>query len=406
MANTLEIIVAGTDKASKTLGGISSQIDKMGKKMQVAGALMVGAGVAITGAIFKMADSYTEAGDEIAKMAKKTGMSTEALSEMKYMADMSGTSLSGMEVGIRTMQGAITDASFGLATYTRAFEALGLNIEEVKAMKPEDQFWVIAEAIAAVEDPTLKAATAADIFGRSGTELLPILAEGKEGLAKMKQEAKDLNVVFDKESAAAAEKFQDSKERISKALAGLGAEIINDIIPILTKYMEKLVTIVGRVKDWAEMNPKLAETLLKVGVILIGAGGLVFAFGTLARAIVAINAALVVMHALAGPAGWVKLAAGIAIAGGSIIGIQKLMAIPEVTVPSYQFGGIVPGPIGQPIPIIAHGGEQFLGDGMVGGGVTVNVTVEGSVIAERDLAETIRQQLYDIRRHNVSLEMA
>ncbi len=39
------------------------------------------------------------------------------------------------------------------------------------------------------------------------------------------------------------------------------------------------------------------------------------------------------------------------------------------------------------------------------GGTSVNVTVQGSVIAERDLAEVIRKQLYDIRRYNVSLEM-
>lgn len=51
---------------------------------------------------------------------------------------------------------------------------------------------------------------------------------------------------------------------------------------------------------------------------------------------------------------------------------DKINAIPrEVTIhikyeyegsaPSMQYGGIVPGPIGQPVPIIAHGGERYLG---------------------------------------------
>lgn len=30
---------------------------------------------------------------------------------------------------------------------------------------------------------------------------------------------------------------------------------------------------------------------------------------------------------------------------------------------SYQYGGIVPGPIGRPVPVIAHGGEMYLGSG-------------------------------------------
>lgn len=88
------------------------------------------------------------------------------------------------------------------------------------------------------------------------------------------------------------------------------------------------------------------------------------------------------------------------------IGKIGLVGFKEVPLPKFQYGGVVPGPLGQPTPIIAHGGEMFLGENRAMGGVTVNVTVQGSVIAERDLTEVIRQQLYDIRRHNVSLEMA
>jgi len=50
------------------------------------------------------------------------------------------------------------------------------------------------------------------------------------------------------------------------------------------------------------------------------------------------------------------------------------------TIPSLQYGGIVPGAAGEPVPIIAHGGERYMGMGNplpAGvGGWSVNVTIK------------------------------
>ena len=45
----------------------------------------------------------------------------------------------------------------------------------------------------------------------------------------------------------------------------------------------------------------------------------------------------------------------------------------ELGMPMLAKGGIVPGPIGAPIPIIAHGGEQFAGIGKSFGAVNINI---------------------------------
>jgi hypothetical protein len=69
---------------------------------------------------------------------------------------------------------------------------------------------------------------------------------------------------------------------------------------------------------------------------------------------------------------------------------------------SFLYGGIVPGPFGKPVPVIAHGGEVFAGAGQGLGNTIVNVYVAGSVQAERDLAQTIRRELLLIGNRNVS----
>lgn len=65
--------------------------------------------------------------------------------------------------------------------------------------------------------------------------------------------------------------------------------------------------------------------------------------------------------------------------GGVVAGVfQKLTP--------FQAGGVVPGPVGAPVPILAHGGERVIPVG-AGGGAVFNITVNGAV----DPAGTARQ---------------
>jgi len=355
---------------------------------------MVAAGAAITAAMFKMADSYTKAGEEVAKMAKRTGFGVETLSELRYAAKLSGSSIESLEKGIKRMASTIEDAKDGLETYTRSFDKLGLSVEEVARMTPEEQFWAIATAIAELEDATTRAAIAQDFFGRAGTDLLPMLAAGEAGIAAMRNEAHELGLVFTEESAAAAEDFQDAITKLKGSLQGLGAEIIEDLIPTLEKYIEKAIEIIEKMTIWAEAHPGLAEGLLKLGAILMVGGIVLVGLGALAKAIVAVNAALIIMHALAGPAAWAKLIAGLAIAAGLIYGMSKLMAwepgMPEIEtpeIPAMRVAGIVPSPS---VPSIARGGTAGGLRGGAMGGTTVNISMGSFLGDETSLREFVR----------------
>ena len=67
----------------KSFGNIEKQIRNVG-------IAMAGLGTAIVGGMFKMADNAGELGEELLNLKAKTGMSTESLSELKYMADTTG----------------------------------------------------------------------------------------------------------------------------------------------------------------------------------------------------------------------------------------------------------------------------------------------------------------------------
>jgi tape measure domain-containing protein len=80
--------------------------------------------------------------------------------------------------------------------------------------------------------------------------------------------------------------------------------------------------------------------------------------------------------------------------GGKSFGISIPLA-KEITLPRFEFGGIVPGARGQAVPIMAHGGERVLPAGHAGvrGGNTYSVVINNPVVSNRDDAATLRRQI-------------
>ena len=177
------------------------------------------------------------------KMALRTGFTTEALSELKHAAELSGASLGSMENGVKRMQRTILDAENGLSTATDAFEMLGIEMADVEGKTPEEQFTLLSGALADVEDASRRSALAQQVFGRAGTQLLPMLAAGKDGLAAMRQEAHDLGMVFDQEAADSAAKYQDSLTKLSGAFNGIKFAVGSALVPVLIPLIEKLTQI-------------------------------------------------------------------------------------------------------------------------------------------------------------------
>lgn len=410
--SNLEIQINAKDNASGVFRNINASLKDFSNQARKVSLGMMAVGGAIVGMGIAAIKTYTDMGSEIYDLSKKTGMGTRALSELRYMAEQCGTSLGGLEVGIKRMQSVLYDASNGLGAATSSLAALNLTVGELQGLAPEEQFWTIASALSDVEDPSLRAALAVDLFGRSGTDLLPILDEGATGIQEMKDRAAELGVVFDEEAAAKADKLGDRLNDLKTALTGAAVELGETLMPYVMAFADWLVKVIKGVTDWIDEHPAMVRAILAIGAALVTAG----------IALKAFTVGLALAQALSGPVGWALLAGAAVAAGAAYIMIDQMMNIPSGTsagggaaarpprpseapapdyhwywdgnawnqVPNMQHGGIVPGPIGQPVPIIAHGGEQFAGVGNSLGG-DINVYVQGSVVTERELADRLRE---------------
>lgn len=291
-----------TKGVDKGLKGLKGQFMKHSKAIGI-GMTAVGGTILAVG--IKSVKTYAEMGDEVQKMALRTGFSTEALSELRHAADISGASLGTLEKGVKKMAMSIADAKDGLATYTREFDKIGMAVEELEGLSPEEQFFKIAEAIARIEDPTIRAASAQKILGRAGTELLPLFAEGEEGMAALRQEAHDLGIVFDQEAADKAAKLTDEMHRMKEATSGVQIAIAEHLAPIISSFIEtKVVPLITKIKEWTEAHPALTKKIViitgVVGGLLVVLGPLLIMLPLLAKGFTMLGAAI---HFAMGPIG-------------------------------------------------------------------------------------------------------
>jgi len=310
---------------------------------------------AVSGAIGAIVKTTANAGDAFQKLSIRTGASTEFLSEMAHAAELSDVSLGDMEVSFRKLAMTMGDANQGLATAKDAFDALGVevyNTSENRLKSMEEIFPELVDAFDKIKDSTLKASLAVEIFGRSGTALIPLLAEGKDGIAAMREEAKALGLTWTKEGADAAAKFNDDLTRMQNGLKGIRNEIAQALFPILNdwiiagtesikafiandlpghiqKLKEVLPEVAAKIKEfaigigeivkWIFEHGDLVKVLLEIAIavkaiglaisvykVAAGLVGMAQAFGTISAAVLAF---------MSGPAGIITLGVVAAIAG-------------------------------------------------------------------------------------------
>ena len=133
-------------------------------------------------------------------------------------------------------------------------------------------------------DPSQRAGLAMTVFGRAGTALLPMLAEGADGIAKLKDEAHKYGYVMSQEVAEAGSNFNDNLDRLKGSLGGLAQQVVAGLLPTLNSLVKCAADVVAGIKEWINNNPNLVSTLAhvvaSVGAVLTVFGALVAACGS------------------------------------------------------------------------------------------------------------------------------
>lgn len=271
--------------ARSSLGGLQGRIDagnaavgkfneRWGAALQttrMVGAGMTAVGGGIVGGLMAMTKQAATYGDEIAKASKKTGMTTEDISRLRYAAERSGVGFGGLESALARMARSASEAAGGAEMYSEAYDRLGVSVTDANGeLKGGEQlFREVAEGLKNVDNATERAALAQEIFGRSGAQLLPLLNEGEAGIKKLGDRAEELGMVLSGKAANDSERFNDALEDLKDTGTTIAMTLGQTLMPTIAEIAEKVSEAVGRWREWSEAHPTLNALVIK-GALALG----------------------------------------------------------------------------------------------------------------------------------------
>ncbi len=231
--------------ADKLIGGL---------KFALGGLVAFAAGKGMLSLI----EQTTEVASKAVESAAKLGISAEAVQELGYAAGQTGTDQEGLTKGLLKFSKTVDTAKHGSKDAARALRAAGVDVKGLAdgSETLDGALEMVAKKFAEMPDGYKKAALAQELFGKSGTELIPLLNSGQEGIKALRQEAQDLGAVIDNETAAALEDFGDQQDKVKAALGGLRNEVVKALLPTLQKLVAKLLA-------WVKANRKLIALRLE-----------------------------------------------------------------------------------------------------------------------------------------------
>lgn len=200
-------------------------------------AAAIAAGI-LGSAFLVLAKDSVDSMDKMNEAAQKTGIAVEALSQLGYAAKMSGVDTESFTSAMVKFNRAIAEGATGSGNAAAAFKAIGISAAELKSSNPDEVLARVAEKFAGYADGATKTALAIAIFGRAGADMIPLLNEGADGLAKMREEGDKLGATISTAAAKSADQFNDNLDKMMVKMKSFVKGITSEVIPTLNILME------------------------------------------------------------------------------------------------------------------------------------------------------------------------
>lgn len=308
-------LFADDSALARGLRGAQAKLRAFGQSVTKIGGVFAGLGAAVAVPLFAAAKAFSEVGASIHDTSQRTGIGAQALSELGFAAGQAGADLETLEKGVRTMQKGLLAAQSGSGNLAKGLELIGVPLKSLLGLKPEEQFLAIAEGLSTIQDDSTRAAVAMQLFGKSGTQLLPLLSEGADGIEAMREQARRLGVTFSDEAAASADDFDDALTAMTKAVKGIVLSVGGALAPALTQVATVLSEAAGAVSRFVKEHQALVIIAGLGAVALFGLGAAFIVVGTAATGLAAVLGVVAsVIGAILSPVGLVVVAlvAGVA----------------------------------------------------------------------------------------------
>lgn len=282
---------SGLDAATKQLAAFEKSVNGLVEDLagQVAAFFTVDA-------LVEWGKGILENADHMEKFSQSVGDSVEDLSRLQFAMTASGVPASNLRQDFKNLNDEISEAAGNASSKAAiAFNILGVSVQgahgsvkDVSAVLSE-----VAQKFSGFADGANKTALATEFFKRTGTELIPFLNLGADGIQALKDKSDALGATLSGAAAKGAEEFLTKMTEFKTVVVdGIGNRIATQLLPSLndlTKSFEDTTAGASSLDQLADVGANglriLADAGLTVAKTFSDVGNFLGALGAQAVAL-------------------------------------------------------------------------------------------------------------------------
>ena len=255
----LKTILSVVDKLSPTLKNISKSYGTLTKRVQLVGRAAANAGREfqsfVSGALAPgmialgalglsiggSAKAFAAYAATLSDVATRVGVTTDALQKLRYAAATNGSSAETMDSALIKLNQTLYDASTGSNKDAAAlFKTLGISIKDASGnvRNASEIFPQLTEAFRLNENAAVRTKMAIALFGKAGADLLPLLAQGADGLKTSSDRAREFGMIVSDDVVAAGAAMDGAFNELGMSLNATVGVIAASLMPVVRDMIE------------------------------------------------------------------------------------------------------------------------------------------------------------------------
>ena len=256
MAKTQKDITATTaamEKGQQSSNLFAQALEKIktvgqavGSAASTVGSVLGTMGQAFAGACQYVTDLTREAGqyaDTVLTIAEQTGTDPIDYQKWEYASQFIDTEVEVITGSMKRLTMGMADES---SSAGEALAQLGIKATDASGhmRDSEEVFWEAIDALSGVANETERNQLAMDLFGRSATELNPLINAGSQAFKQLGDEAQQMGIILDGDALSSLGSFDDAMNKLNSTITGAGRQIGAAFAPALTTITNDLQGVV------------------------------------------------------------------------------------------------------------------------------------------------------------------
>lgn len=244
--DTKIVITAETNQAQRAMQSLGDAAGALSGRIASLSSITAFIPTAAIAGMVALGKGAIDAADNLNDLSQRFGVGIKDLVSYQLAADQSGTSLESVATGLKKL-------STNLVENGAALKAAGVDTTSTTtAMRG------IADIFATMPDGAEKTALALKLFGKSGTELIPLLNGGAQALEESAEKTARLGEMYER-LAPQADELNDKFAELALYSKAFGVSLGEQVVGPMLKLVEVSQQSTGSLNEVAGATDKAAN---------------------------------------------------------------------------------------------------------------------------------------------------